>query len=245
MKPEHTIYNKQTDMAFNLSFVEKRMNKRSESIEGKSFGSWFVLRDWTSQGKDGNWKCLARDSSGVEKEIRRSHLKSGKSKGSIEKYCDRGKETTQHPLWVHFRQMHHRVSYTGGNRYHVYGGKGVKVCSSWSSFDSFINYIKTYLPLRKDGQSLDRIDNNGDYAPGNVRWASPQLQANNRSTTVSLNCNKVLLTVSEISLLVGVKPASIRHIISKHKVETTDDLFPHLKKLKHYSYIWDKTNNLH
>ena len=62
--------------------------------------------------------------------------------------------------------------------YHNYGGRGVRVYGQWLiSFDNFIQYIGERPSLK---HSIDRIDSEGNYEPGNVRWATPQEQADNK-----------------------------------------------------------------
>lgn len=62
--------------------------------------------------------------------------------------------------------------------YHNYGGRGIKVCPEWlNSFEAFFAHIG----LKPDpSYSIDRIDVNGHYEPGNVRWADKWTQANNK-----------------------------------------------------------------
>jgi hypothetical protein len=63
--------------------------------------------------------------------------------------------------------------------WHNYGGRGIGVCDAWHDVTAFISWMEENLGPRPEGMSIDRINNNGNYEPGNVRWATRSQQVRN------------------------------------------------------------------
>lgn len=84
---------------------------------------------------------------------------------------------TASPEYRSWRSMIDRCSNPKMPNWQYYGGRGIRVCDAWrTSFEQFL----AHLGPRPAGHTLDRIDSDGHYEPGNVRWSTPQQQARNR-----------------------------------------------------------------
>jgi hypothetical protein len=88
-------------------------------------------------------------------------------------------------LTKYYRQIRFRTENKSSNSYKNYGGRGIKMCDEWrKSYEVFAKYIEKNLGERPEGASIDRIDNDKGYEPGNIRWATSELQGQNRRTTI-------------------------------------------------------------
>jgi ribosomal protein S30 len=91
-----------------------------------------------------------------------------------------------------------------------YKERGIKFL--FSSFEQFFNS----LGPRPDGTSLDRIDNDGHYEPGNVRWATPRQQAQNKQNNRCYTLNGLTLCAAEWDRRLGLHKGTVTRRIEKY-----------------------------
>lgn len=85
-----------------------------------------------------------------------------------------------------FRSIIARCYSRNNHAYKYYGARGIKVFAPWIKNQKlFINYIKSLPNYDVPNYSLDRINNNGNYEPGNLRWANKTTQVQNRTFVIS------------------------------------------------------------
>ncbi len=82
----------------------------------------------------------------------------------------------------------------------LYGGRGISVCERWLKFESFLSDMGD----RPAGTTLERIDNDGNYEPGNCRWATIREQLLNRRNTVTMMVDGVRVPLSVVAERGGV-----------------------------------------
>lgn len=94
-------------------------------------------------------------------------------------------EATEKPKeYRAWKAMRYRCYNSKSRAFKYYGGRGIKVCSRWESYENFLNDMGR-CPY--ENYSLDRINNDGDYEPENCRWTDWKTQANNRRSAKCLN----------------------------------------------------------
>lgn len=89
--------------------------------------------------------------------------------------------------------------------YHRYGARGITICDRWREFRNFYEDMGE----RPEGCSIDRIDPDGNYEPGNCRWATASQQARNRRNTVSLTIDGVTKPLCDWADEAGIKYATV------------------------------------
>jgi hypothetical protein len=111
------------------------------------------------------------------------------------------RKTGKDPIYGIWAKMRARCLSPTDPAYAAYGGRGITVDSAWSDFHKF----KADMGPRPDGYTLDRINNDGPYSPGNCRWASAQEQANNRRSNYFIEFEGRRMTIADWARAKGMR----------------------------------------
>ena len=162
------------------------------TMVGQTFGRLVVL-GCPSRDKHGTAFFPCRCECGASALVRGDHLRSGRTQSCSclqrERLSVRNKVhgLRAHPLYYTWKGMKQRCYDSSHKHYQGYGGRGITVHPAWvDSLKAFIAYIEKELGPRPEGHTLDRINNDGNYEPGNLRWASAQQQADNRRSRMAV-----------------------------------------------------------
>lgn len=110
-----------------------------------------------------------------------------------------GGTTREYTIW---RNMRSRCVNPSDPNYVKYGARGIHICDEWRM--DFVNFLRD-MGRCPDGCSIERIDNDGHYEPGNCRWATAKEQANNRRSSRYITHDGETLTLSQWADRAGIR----------------------------------------
>lgn len=198
-------------------------------MENKKFGRWTVIRFIEKRKSDKYWLC--RCECGTEKAVAGKSLRKGDSRscGCLQKEISKEANTTHglayHPLYLTWSLMIHRCYNKDYHKYSRYGGRGIEVYEEWKNdVGSFVSWVAINLGDKPDKTyTLDRINNDGNYEPGNLRWGSPKTQRRNQNLST---CNFTEKEVALIRAFALTYPKTKR----KHLYDRLESIFPNVKR---------------
>lgn len=162
-------------------------------LTGHRFGRLTVICRAENKGTATQWLCVC--DCGTRRPFRATNLQKGHTQSCGCLHRERagiaGRFSKKHghhingkpsPEYIVWTAMKARCTYSNHISFKYYGGRGIKVCARW--LDNFSNFLAD-MGARPAGSSLDRINPDGDYEPGNCRWATSREQARNKQPKVT------------------------------------------------------------
>lgn len=186
-----------------------------KDISNQRFGRWVVIA-YSHSPKTGrrgaHWRC--RCDCGTERAMHGAALRNGTSRSCG---CGNRIEHTTHglfgtPTYRTWNSMRTRCENSKHPSFADYGAKGITVCERWKAFANFV----ADMGERPAGTTLDRYPNlEGNYEPGNCRWATAREQQSNKRGTVRYSFAGEQLTLPEIAERAGVKYPKLKQRVRR------------------------------
>lgn len=179
------------------------------NLVGQTFGRLTVI-ERSGLTKDGRAKWLCKCSCGntctiVGKDLKNGHTKScGCYRKDFPNHTTHGLKGTR--VYNTWRGMRERCYNPKNKEYSRYGNRGIQVYEGWKNdAKAFAEYVSKLPDYNREGYTLHRVDNDGNYEPGNVIWADNTTQANNKQNNHLLTFNGESHTISEWATICGIK----------------------------------------
>ncbi len=183
------------------------MDKRNIDITDKRFGKLTALRF------DGDGKWLCRCDCGRTTFVFTSNLTKGNSQSCgcarVETLFRHGMART--PVYRVWMSMRSRCNNPNDQAFANYGGRGIVVCERWADFANFI----ADMGVRPKGFQIDRIDNDGNYEPGNCRWVTAKQNLNNKRTSRKVEWRGETRTLTEWADRLGLHQRTLFNRIGR------------------------------
>jgi len=201
-------------------------------LRGKTFGRVTVLATPPTRSYKGNlqWKCRCSCSKNTEfwtlgENLRKGHTKScgclvsevSRKNGLARQVHGEGSQcrgvSTEYRIWG---SMCNRCFNPKNQSYKNYGGRGITVCPQWLGQKGYQQFLLDMGRRPSHKHSIDRYpNNNGDYEPGNCRWATTVEQSENKRNTQRIQFQGESKTISEWAQVLGLKKEVLRSRLSQ------------------------------
>lgn len=190
-----------------------------KDLTGMRFSRLLVLFRDGSYGKRAAWRC--RCDCGKELTLSSGTLGSGNTKSCGCLRLDRLREVcVKHGLRGHeLRSTHNNMMARCFDEKHKafkwYGARGIGVHEKFMALSDFIASVEGEIGKRPEGMTLDRIRNDGDYAPGNIRWATKKEQARNTRQNNVVEFKGKHMCMTDWAVELGINVSTLRARLRK------------------------------
>lgn len=203
------------------------MGSKHIDLTGQIFNKLTVIKR-VPNDKYGGATWLCHCICGNYKPVPAGNLKRGHIKScgcGMNKTHGHSGATPEYRIW---QSIKYRCNVPTSKDYKNYGGRGIVICKEWEhDFVSFYNYVGK-RPSKI--HSIDRYPNkNGNYEPGNVRWATPRQQAQNVRNNVVLTHDGKTMVLMEWARTLGIGQDNIRYHLGQGRTLTQIVNFYELK----------------
>lgn len=191
---------------------------RLDVLTGRRFGRLLVLSR-TENSTDGKPMWMCKCDCGKEKPVRAQLLRNGTttSCGCLNRELTSKRSTTHGKTRTREWQTRHAIKERcltqSCSSYAHYGGRGIRVCDKW--LNSFESFLADMGERPGPGYSIDRIEPDGDYEPGNCRWATVVEQNRNKRTNVRYTINGKTQLAADWARESGLSHGATRYRVSK------------------------------
>lgn len=183
-----------------------------KDLTGQKFGRLTVI-ERAENAKDGraHWRCHC--DCGNEVTVSSYHLTSGHTQSCGCLFLEGN--NTHHkmaytPVYSIWQNMLQRCNNPNRAGYKNYGGRGISVFPEWQeNFQAFYNYVSKLEHFGEEGYTIDRIDNNANYEPDNLRWADRKTQNRNRRNTILVEYDGKAIPLTEAVESSGIDYATL------------------------------------
>lgn len=204
---------------------------------GTRFTRWMV----TGEGRisKGTYYSKVVCDCGISREVSDSTLRRGTSVscGCLQKELKALAKSTSNvgsPEYIIWAEIVQRCTNPRNLSYQWYGGRGITICDEWKLFE---NFFRDMGPRPHVNLQLDRENNELGYFPGNCRWTTRPINANNKRNTRRFLYAGVLYTLSELSAHTGIRLGLLHSRLQTNKMAVDKAVgmgnrFPYLRKPK-------------
>jgi len=194
------------------------------NLTGQLFGKLIVLYESPNRHNGGSVEWYCKCECGNVKSIASASLRSGNSTSCgcyglemLAKHrikhgkCPRSGRSAEYVVWD---AMIQRCTNPNNEVYHHYGGRGIQIFEPWLDFANFYKDVGNRPSSR---YTLDRIDNNGNYEPGNIRWATIKTQSRNKRSNFWIEYNGIKMIITDWAAKLGAGASSIARSLKRGK----------------------------